>query len=205
MEPVLKWTRLGDQSRRLNNLFALSAATSVDANCRPINLPLPQAPSYVAAHGQILHRIWGANQGAQSSINYLLYDEHDALNRQAVASSIPVWVTTAVRQTLYANHQFMRELKLAHDFLEIPEGRIVLGVDVAAGDVGALMAFPQPNKSGPRHIIFWTENTVDYPENINSLSPYWEPLRWPLLFPYGELGYSPPENNELRQPRTFYY
>jgi hypothetical protein len=58
----------------------------------------------------------------------------------------------------------------------------------ANGDFAVLAHIANSTSFQPRSIVIWKHRDAE-PEFINLLSPHYEPMQYPLLFPHGELGW----------------
>lgn len=71
----------------------------------------------------------------------------------------------------------------------------------ATGKFAAIAHIANSNAIQPRSIVIWRDTDLE-PSFINPLSPHYEPLQYPILFPHGTPGWGMIENEDGSYART---
>ncbi|KAJ7883664.1 hypothetical protein B0H14DRAFT_2339411 [Mycena olivaceomarginata] len=147
-------------------------------------------PSFLAIQGRVYHRVRPSHEN--SAVRWLLYDGFlDTLPpHTAWASTIPTeWIDTFKAALLRVN-RLAGALK--HLGLLASQGYRNLELqleDTGTAEIAAIMSDgnPTPGEIKARRMIVVTTDGEN--QSVSTLSRFWEPLAYPLLFPHGTLGW----------------
>lgn len=173
---------LGSQSRRLNNLFAF---TSIGVTGGFRQLPIP---SNVAITGRVYHQLHDITEGSQS-LRWFLYDEQGHQREGADQGILPELVTMFY-QELVSKNPFIFKLRHSFDFPTTQTLTLELRATTTGGDIAALIHSNNLHQVDPRSILIQYNGSLTR-QKIDILSPFYEPLQYPIFFPAGTLGWSP--------------
>lgn len=180
-------------SRKLNNIFAF---TAIGFTGHHRNVPYN---SHVAISGRAYHRMLHMDEGAHS-IRWYMYDESERDQQGAELHVDDQWLshTRAALENVnpYVGHlrSFASNDNSDYRILELRQ-------PTAAGEFAAIAHVANSTRIQPRSILIWRDTDSD-PSFINPLSPHYEPLQYPVLFPHGTLGWGVIENDDGSQSRT---
>lgn len=176
-------------SRPLNNLFAFSAMGTTGRF-----IPF-QGPANVAITGRIYHRLLHIDQGSHS-MRWFLYDGEDARREAGQRWNIPLDLLNAFRQHLDEVNPFVRTIRHAITSVGNTSTPLSIRLDgyIAATEMGALLYSTNMQRVNRRQVVFY-RNTDQQPEFLDILSPLYEPLQYPILFPDGSPGWAPKDQN----------
>lgn len=180
LENPSKARDISSSSRRLNNLFSF---TAIGFTGQSRSIP-PDA--HVEISGRSYHRILHLDSG-RHSMRWFLYDEAE---RTQAASQWAVdldWVT-AVRTALDRVNPYIHNLRAFASMQDREYLALELQGPSANGDFAVLAHIANSTSFQPRSIVIWKHRDAE-PEFINLLSPHYEPMQYPVLFPHGELGW----------------
>jgi hypothetical protein len=185
------------QSRKVNGLFAFS---SIGVEGGFSRLPVP---SNVAINGRVYHQLRNISQG-QHPLRWLLYDqqEQDAQSRQL---SVSTAFFDATRRLLEGVNPYIHELRSA--FTTIPEGTpltVEISSSAHAGEIAAIVHVSNVQDIGPRSILIHSSQDLSPARKVSILSPHYEPLQYPLLFPHGTPGWSPRAHPDIESQIDWY-
>ena len=185
------------QSRKVNGLLAFSSI-GVEGGFR--HLPVP---SNVAINGRVYHQLRNISQG-QHPLRWLLYDqqEQDAQSRQLAVSAA---YFDATRRLLERVNPYIHELRSA--FTTIPEGTpltVEISSSAHAGEIAAIVHVSNVQDIGPRSILIHSSQDLSPARKVSILSPHYEPLQYPLLFPHGTPGWSPRAHPDIESQIDWY-
>jgi hypothetical protein len=124
------------------------------------------------------------------SLKWFLFDEQAQGHHQAGAHrGVPERFTTACKQLLEECSPYLRQLRHAIQTVGPDAFRIHLDRPVAGGDVAAIVnPYNLHEIRGRRIVVSPIRGPVS--DFIDILSPLYEPLQYPLLFPYSEDSWS---------------
>jgi hypothetical protein len=171
-------------ARTLNNLFAFTAIGFSGKQHRYGN-----GPASVVITGRVYHRMLNLDT-EDGSLKWFLFDEQAQGHHQAgTHQGVPEPFTTACKQLLEECSPYLRQLRHAIQTTGPNAFRIHLDRPVAGGDVAAIInPYNLHEIRGRRIVVSPIKGPVS--DFIDILSPFYEPLQYPLLFPYGEDGWS---------------
>lgn len=181
---------IGGLSRTLNNLFSM---TAIGVHGSFMNL---QMPSNVVVSGRTYHRLLDLKSG-QHSLRWFLYDEAGR-QEQAAKHAVPMELISVWRNCLLRHNAFLKRIQIAKD--KAGDAAFEVRVDdyVAGREVAAVFNTVNMQAVDPRTIVFKAHGEENH-QFISIFSPFYEPLQYPILFPYGELGWSPRNKEGLSQ------
>ena len=179
---VATQSSLASQSRRLNNLFAF---TSIGVTGGFRQLP---TPSNVAITGRVYHQLYDITQGSQS-LRWFLYDEHGH-DREAAQQGIVPELVAKFHHELATLNPFIRKLRHSFDSSTTQTLIVELRATSTGGDIAALIHSNNLHQPNPRSILIQYNGSLTR-QQIDILSPFYEPLQYPIFFPQGTLGWSP--------------
>ncbi|TFY77073.1 hypothetical protein EWM64_g6940 [Hericium alpestre] len=193
-DPALSYRKISQESRRLNNTFAFTSIGATDGHGPGRGGFYNQVPpAYVAAHGRVYHRLFAGNHGGEHALKWYLFDEMDQQLQSGVQWQLPENVVLSTRRGLFDVNPFIREIRSLAAEATAAVASIDVRAHVAQGEVSALLCLDNTTTVTPRQVRIWPFNTEEF-QYINSLSPLYEPLQYPILFPHGTLGWTPPLN-----------
>ena len=170
------------KSRQLNSLFSFS---SIGVDGSFINFP--NGVSSVVLQGRTYHRIIPANT-LTSPLRWILYDSNARLDA-AIRQFISPELITSVLESLSTINPFIHSLqRLA--LTANPNAILELNTTTAGNEIAAIIHTDNTTGIGPRSVSihYYTD---DQPTFVNSLSPLYESLQYPLFFPHGTPGWHP--------------
>lgn len=173
-----------DISRKLNRLFCFSGS---GVEGRFANLPVP---SNVAISGRIYHQIYDVASG-QHSMRWFIYDEQERLTT-ARQNGVPFQYVNSMRWYLEHINPFIHHLRAAMSASNSlnQSFAVELKDPGANGEVAAIIHSNNLTEISPRSVVIWhCSGSTARP--ISILSPYYEPLQYPLFFPHGTPGWCP--------------
>lgn len=179
-------------SRKLNNLFAF---TILGVTGGFQSLP---TPSNVAISGRVYHQILDISQG-NHSLRWFLYDEAGR-NIRAVQQQVPQTLVACFREFLNRVNPYIHQLRASFDPTNVQHLSIELHQPTSSGEVAAVIHGNNLHQVHPRNILI-QQNGQPAPQRIDILSPFYEPLQYPILFPHGTLGWCP--NSPMSQIRWY--
>ncbi|TFY79296.1 hypothetical protein EWM64_g4717 [Hericium alpestre] len=193
-DPVLSYRKISQESRRLNNTFAFTSIGATDGHGPGRGGFYNQVlPAYVAAHGRVYHRLFAGNHGGEHALKWYLFDELDQQLQSGMQWQLPENVVLSTRRGLFDVNPFIREIRSLAAEATAAVASIDIRAHVAQGEVSALLCLDNTTSVTPRQVRIWPYNTEEF-QYINSLSRLYEPLQYPILFPHGTLGWTPPLN-----------
>jgi Helitron helicase-like domain at N-terminus/PIF1-like helicase len=182
--------QLGQTSRALNNLFAMTAMGVSGGFLYPSGL------SNVIISGRTYHRLLDLQSG-QHPLRWYLYDEQ-GLRLNFQNQGLPAAIVDQIRQGLIRVNPYLRHLRETCDLANGQPFHLTLDAPVAPGEVAALINVTNMQSIGPRMVTFFSRHD-DRHQYISILSPHYEPLQYPLLFPHGTTGWAPSSQPRLTQ------
>ena len=150
----------------------------------------------MAITGQVYHQLHDITQGSQS-LKWFLYDElgHD---KRAAEQQILPQLVTQFRQELISTNLFIRQLRHSFNFPTTQTLTLELRATTSGGDIAALIYSNNLHQANSRSILIQFNGSLTR-QKIDILSPFYEPLQYPIFFPQGTLGWSP--NSPMSQIR----
>ena len=167
-------------ARQYNNLFAFTAI-GVTGNDGFIHQPVP---SCVRIHGRTYHRILPADM--KGPIHWYVHDPEQRTT-EANAFSLNQHYVDIIQQTLMNFNPYARNLRqLGQEPAEDINLHVIWKEE--SKEIAAIIHRIDSNITGPRTVVFWKRGklTANF---INPLNPLYEPLQYPLFFPYGTNGW----------------
>jgi hypothetical protein len=178
---------ISNRSRQLNLIFSFASMETTAT--------FPSAHGgMVAIQGRMYHRI-RPNHG-DSSVRWMLIDgmHPDHVPHLRRAELLPTSWLDAVTQSLRSNNPIARGLlTMHHASVSGQTAPTALHIELcsngAAAEVAAIMSFSNISASelSPRSAIIITRGGET--KQVPITSRLWEPLAYPLLFPFGEPGW----------------
>jgi hypothetical protein len=177
-------------SRRLNNLFAM---TAIGVQGSFMQLPMP---SNVVITGRTYHRILDLKSG-QHSLRWFLYDEA-ARRERAIEQAVPLSLVSIWRECLLRDNHYVRCIQAAKEDVGDAAFEVRVNGHIAGNEMAAVFNTVNMQTVEPRRVVFkaYANNEHQFMSIFSSL---YEPLQYPILFPYGELGWSPRNREGLTQ------
>ena len=190
LDVVEQWRRQNSFFvRKLNNLFSFTAIGVTGGFARGIW-------GAVAITGRVYHRLLSPETGAHSW-RWFLYDSHGR-NEAAERLQVPPDLVEATRRMLEERNPFLRSVRSAIETTEEQSYSIHLDQDPAGGEVAALISAHNLAEVRGRKIVVRNRNT-NREDFVDLLSPSYEPLQYPVLFPCGTAGWSVQNPQRLSQ------
>jgi len=183
-------------SRELNEGFSFSA---LETTGRFVNF---QGPGNVVLEGRVYHEIRDViNHEGQPSHWYI----YDAMARARAPGYNPPPEETVdlIRQYLERENPYVRFFRSAAE--QVPDDTTPFAVELTVpptgGDVAAIIHRDGLRHVDPRRVVIFGR-TDPRPQQVPVLSPYYEPLQYPLLFPHGTTGWGHRDNGQRNRPCT---
>ncbi|KAL4579250.1 hypothetical protein LXL04_015388 [Taraxacum kok-saghyz] len=197
-------TRFMDNIRAYNSMFAMTSfGAKIDDS-----LNIGHGPYIFKISGQIYHWIGSLCPAASDAPRFLqlyIYDtENEVDNRLRF---FPSDASTAldrnnvllINNLLHSCNEYVRLFKTSHDIateLNLDDYSVRLYANVsthhgAPPRPGTLGAIVFGTDSGGNDFDIVLHSREDHPRRINKLHPSYMPLQYPLLFPFGEDGWTP--------------
>jgi hypothetical protein len=184
-EAFINDPRISHSSRILNLVLSFASLETTH--------PFPEIsgpPSFVAIQGRVYHRVRPSHEN--SAVRWLLYDGfmQSLPPHTEWANTIPAeWITTLKTSLIRVNPLAggLKHLGLlaAHGYRNV---ELVLE-DTGTAEIAAVMSYGNttPSEIKARRMIVVTADGEN--QSVSTLSRFWEPLAYPLLFPHGTLGW----------------
>ena len=122
-------------------------------------------------------------------MRWFLYDEQGHQREGADQGILPELVTKFY-QELVSKNPFIFKLRHSFDFPTTQTLTLELRATTTGGDIAALIHSNNLHQVDPRSILIQYNGSLTR-QKIDILSPFYEPLQYPLFFPAGTLGWSP--------------
>ena len=171
-------------SRRINALYAF---TAIGTTGEFINF---SGLSNVAVTGRVYHRMLDLSSKGHS-FHWFLYDE---TNRYTVGCQhhIPATIIETLSRVFSDVNPYVQKLRSA--FTNIADTtkpfNIELNLPSQGGELAAIIHAANVTQVDQRHIVVFNLSDAA-PRFISILSNQYEPLQYPLLFPFGDPGWAP--------------
>ena len=176
-------------SRRFNALFALAQhEVQCSGGEKEVRLHTPFKPANVRIHGTMYRRIFTA--GDSVPLRYLIYDPQERDNVAQTHGLAPKLVKQ-LEALLVPRNDHMRTIRrLARMPDPSQEAALVLSWSEGVDEVAGIIDFDPATNRDCRSVRF-TKKRKEAAEYLHPLSPLYEPLSYPLYFPFRgpRLGY----------------
>jgi Helitron helicase-like domain at N-terminus len=183
-------------SRALNEGFAFSA---LQATGRFVPF---RGPANVVLEGRVYHQIRDVLNPDGRPAHWFIYDANRRAGR-AVEDQPPQETLDLIRGYLERVNTFVRYFRSAAD--QIPDDTTPFAVELTVPPTGGGRGRHHPYRRlrnvDPRRVAIFGR-TDPQPREVPVLSPYYEPLQYPLLFPHGTPGWGHNENGRRNRPFT---
>ena len=183
-----KLTSFSVVSRRYNNMFALASheihSSTASRECKFGN---ELRPSNIRIHGTMYRRVRTAAD--QTPLRYLLVDPTE---RAAVAQTLGLdkKLLHNLEVLILPHNPHMQKIKrLSQHKQKLPEASISLQWHEGVNEVAAVISEHAEDATDPRAVVF-TLSSSTRPQYIHPLNALYEPLSYPLWYPYGGRGWS---------------
>lgn len=181
-------------SRRLNLIMSFASLETT----QPFPIQANGPPGFVAIQGRVYHRVRPTHEN--SAVRWLLYDGHEDAAR--VPHSNAPWFTDVPPHWISAfRHALLRLNPFASTLRSLSQLRStgLLNVELILEDTGTpeIAAVMSYTNTTQEEIKAWRliVVTVDgQNQSVSTMSRFWEPLSYPLLFPHGTLGWGLTDN-----------
>jgi hypothetical protein len=183
---------LQSQTRTLNNLFAFSAIGYTGEQLRY------SGPQNVVITGRVYHRMLDLDAD-QGSLRWFLFDEQGHF-RAGAQQNVPVHMVAACKALLESCSPYIRTLRHAVQTAG-PHFDLHLDQAVAGREVAAIVNPYNMHEVRCRKIVVAHKGKLK-PDFVDILSPLYEPLQYPLLFPFGDPGWSREGSRLFQPPRS---
>lgn len=167
--------------RRLNNLYSFTAIGVTSGGFTP-------AGGAVAITGRVYHRVLNPEEGAHSW-RWFLYDS-TGRGQEAQRLHIPLDVVEATRLMLEEQNPFLRSVRSAMNSTEAEAYTIFLDQPSTGGEIAAIVSAHNLADVRERRIVITRTDRSPTTDFVDIMSPSYEPLQYPLLFPCGDVGWS---------------
>jgi hypothetical protein len=181
---------LQNQSRTLNNIFAFSAIGYTGQQLRF------SGPQNVVITGRVYHRMLDLDAD-QGSLWWFLFDEQGHY-RAGAQQNVPAHMVAACKALLESCSPYIRTLRHAVQTAGPLHFDLHLDQAVAGREVAAIVNPYNMHEVRCRKIVVAHRGKLR-PDFVDILSPLYEPLQYPLLFPFGDAGWSR-EGSRLFEP-----
>ena len=171
-------------ARTLNNLFSFSAIGYTGTQHSYGNLP-----QNVVITGRVYHRMLNLDAD-HGSLKWFLFDDQDHQHHENGAHwNVPGHFIDACKQLLNGCSPYLQVLRHAISTTGPADFHIHLDRPSATGDIAAIVNPYNMHEVHGRKIVV-SPQSGGPSDFVNILSAEYEPLQYPLLFPYGEAGWS---------------
>lgn len=171
-------------SRRINNLYAF---TALGTTGKFINF---SGLSNVVVTGRVYHRMLDLST-PKHSLHWFLYDEN---SRYMVGHEyhIPQTVIQNLSMMFHNINPYIVQLKAATNSVHSTTNPFSVTLDLPSqgGELAAIIHTANLTSVSNRQVVIYN-STTNQPRFISILSNQYEPLQYPLLFPYGDRGWCP--------------
>jgi len=172
-------------ARTLNNIFSFSAIGYTGMQHHYGN-----QPQNVVITGRVYHRMLDLDRD-NGSLKWFLFDDQERQHYEAgTRNRVPEPFITACKQLLERCSPYLRVLRHAIQTTGPDDFYIHLDRPVAGGDVAAIVNPYNLHEVHGRKIIVSPQQGEPASDFVDVLSAEYEPLQYPLFFPYGEAGWS---------------
>jgi hypothetical protein len=179
--------RISHLSRILNLMLSFASLETTQ--------PFPQIdgpPGFIAIQGRVYHRVRPNHNN--SAVRWLLHDGFLETNpphqsSDWFASLPPDWIT-AFKNALLRINSFAQNLRFLGqlNMMGQTNARLILE-DTGTSEIAAIMSYSNTTQAeikARRMIVVIVDGQN---QSVSTVSRYWEPLAYPLLFPHGTFGW----------------
>lgn len=192
--PELSGGRLSSTSRRFNNLFSFTAIGATQGFAH-----FQSGPASVAITGRTYHRVLDVST-PNHSFHWFLYDETERDTHGRIWEVPDSW-THNFRLDLQEVNPYVRNLQQFHHVSNDSTHVLELRDTSSNGDFAAIMHAANSTTIHPRSVLIW-RNSDEQPSFVSILTPLYEPLQYPVLFPHGTRGWGLTANDPEHPERV---
>lgn len=177
--------KISTDSRILNLIFSFASLETTH--------PFPDAgpQSFFAIQGRIYHRVRPSHN--DSAVRWLLYDGFLASSAPHAtwASKIPRSWIESLRSALLRVNPFVTSLKILGeiDATLCPNAELIIEDTGSSPEIAAIMNYENTTQSEIKARKLLIIKKDGSQQQISTVSRFWEPLAYPLLFPHATLGW----------------
>ena len=181
-------TGFSAMSRRYNNLFTLAVHEIHSTTSeRELRFGNELRPSNVRIHGTMYRRIWTCADN--TPLRYLVFDPKERA-AQGKLQHVDLKVLKKLERLLLPRNGYVQVLqRLAATTNRAPTVAMELRWDEGINELAAIAHTSTPSTASSRSVLFRKHNSGQL-QYLNPLSALYEPLSYPLWFPYGGRGWS---------------
>ena len=181
-------TGFSAMSRRYNNLFAFAMHEIQSTTSeRELHFGNELRPSNVRIHGTMYRRIWTCADS--TPLRYLVIDPKER-DTQARLQHVDMKVFKKLEKLLLSRNGYAQVLqRLNVTTSRVPTVAVELQWDEGINELAAVVHTSPEIDVSSRSVIFRRHGS-QRPQYLNPLSALYEPLSYPLWFPYGGRGWS---------------
>lgn len=193
--------RASELSRNLNLVFSFaSMETTAD-------FPDYGGDSgFIAIQGKVYHRVRPSH--ANSSVRWILYDGfmNSLAPHETLANQIPPAWIRAIQQALIRVNPFVLYLRVLSQIPPAlcPDAQIIIEDTGTSPEIAAFMSYENTAMVEVRARRLIIRRTDEGSHAIPTISRLWEPLAYPLFFPFGTLGWGVVGSTSQLCPRHAY-
>lgn len=181
-------TGFSAMSRRYNNLFTLAVHEIHSTTSeRELRFGNELRPSNIRIHGTLYRRIWTCADN--TPLRYLVVDPTQRTT-QARGHHVDLKILAQLERAIVPHNAYMQELKhLSGSKCRAPVVSVELQWDEGLSEVAAILHETPGREISARSVLFQRQS-IGKPSYLQPLSALYEPLSYPLWFPYGGRGWS---------------
>eukprot|EP00959_Pyramimonas_sp_CCMP1952_P039923 834759-Pyramimonas_sp.AAC.1 len=175
-------------SRKYNALFAL-AQHEIQSSTAEKELRFGDArkPSNIRIHGTMYRRVFTCTD--QVPLRYLVIDPRERL-AAAAQHGLPRHMVQRLERLIVPRNEHMALIRrLSEKSSATPNADIVLEWHEGVDEVAGIVDFHHDPNKKPRAVVFHLK-AAEKPTYLHPLSPLYEPLSYPLWYPFGGRGWS---------------
>ena len=182
-------TGFGAMSRRYNNLFSLAMHEIQSTNAeRELRFGNELRPSNIRIHGTMYRRIWSCADA--TPLRYLVVDPLERASR-AKEQRLDMKLLPRLEKAIVPHNAYMQELRrLSSSATRTPAASIELSWDEGLHEVAAIVHESSDHRATARSVLF-RRTAAQQPQYLHPLNALYEPLSYPLWYPFGGRGWSP--------------
>ncbi|KAJ6517417.1 hypothetical protein C8R47DRAFT_1205642 [Mycena vitilis] len=186
--PLLLDKRLSSVSRKLNNIFCLTALGVNDGDF----MKFPTGVSSVTLNGgRTYHRLIPNSEG-DHAMRWFIHDP-STFQQTATTLSVPAGWSDIILSGLHITNPFVEALESMHNECSVHTLYLDRPDEITGGDVAAIVAFAPAARPTRRQLVIKGNDGEHI--FLDILSPFTEPMHYILLFPRGTLGWDPDRKN----------
>jgi len=181
-------TGFSAHSRRYNNMFCLAVHVVHSSSAqKEFRFGNELAPANIRIHGTMYRKVLSCEE--KTPVRYLLIDPEERLEA-AGHQSLQVQLVKTLEKAIIPNNEHMQTLqRWAKRNLSAANVSVRLEWHENTKEVAAIVDECHDGAKGPRSVMFALKRSAE-PVYLNPLSPLYEPLSYPLWYPYGGRGWS---------------